>query len=243
MSLNRRLYQWILNVNSEGLPAESSRKSSVASNPSVLDDESPTSLNYFENYSKKYVVAAVINLFYTVEPEHKYTAAENELFPRRSRKYDKLKPFRILISLLDKPEIGSSVLEHVLVEVFRVLRRECEADADQDSLDSKDKKQRKGLREELIKTANLLFNAFEPYFIWDYLEKLILNCFADSKEKSDDGEDVLDGQRECSYVGEENTLVTPKAPRCLEILQIIEFLLDIVVLVRTIFMLFISSVS
>ena len=38
-----------------------------------------------------------------------------------------LRPFRILISLLDKPEIGAAILEDVLIDVFRHMYRECEA--------------------------------------------------------------------------------------------------------------------
>ncbi len=228
MSLNRRLYQWVLNANSEGLQTEASRKSSINSVPSIPDDHddvSASAVNYFENHSKKYVVAAVINLFYLVEPEYKYTAMENELFPRTSRKYDKLKPFRILISLLDKPEIGSSVLEHVLIEVFRVLRRECEAEYNVDSLDVKDNKQSRGLREELVKTANMLFAAFEPYFIWDYIEKLFISCFQRTKPRNDD----CDGAG--GETGMKDEFLTPQAPNCFEILQLTEFLLDIVSLV------------
>lgn len=37
-----------------------------------------------------------------------------------------LRPFRILISLLDKPEIGSSILEDVLIDIFRYMYKECE---------------------------------------------------------------------------------------------------------------------
>lgn len=37
-----------------------------------------------------------------------------------------LRPFRILISLLDKPEIGSAILEDVLIDVFKHMYLECE---------------------------------------------------------------------------------------------------------------------
>eukprot|EP00794_Sanderia_malayensis_P000522 gene522-1172_t len=231
MSLNRRLYQWILNINNNGHQTETSRKNGAKSNVvEDHDDVTATSVNYFEQHSKKYVVAAVINLFYSSEPEYKYNAVENELFPRTSRKHDKLKPFRILISLLDKPEIGSSVLEDVLVEVFRVLRHECETEYSKDSLDVKDKKQMRGLRDELIKTANMLFVAFQPYFIWDYLEKLFTKCFLDEqnddvRNDSRDNHDHYDDR-----LGDEARaeLVTAHAPGCLEILRLTGFLLDII---------------
>ena len=37
-----------------------------------------------------------------------------------------LRPFRILISLLDKPEIGSAILEDVLIDIFQHMYLECE---------------------------------------------------------------------------------------------------------------------
>uniref|UniRef100_A0AAY4AEP0 Dopey N-terminal domain-containing protein n=1 Tax=Denticeps clupeoides TaxID=299321 RepID=A0AAY4AEP0_9TELE len=56
-----------------------------------------------------------------------------------------LKPFRILISLLDKPELGIKLRENKKTA-------------------------------ELIKTANLLFNSFEPYYMWDYIARWFEEC-------------------------------------------------------------------
>ncbi|XP_075859277.1 protein DOP1A isoform X10 [Microcebus murinus] len=95
-----------------------------------------------------------------------------------------LKPFRILISLLDKPELGPVILEDVLIEVFRTLYSQCKAELDlqMDPPFSKDHAQLSSkLREnkktaELIKTANLLFNSFEPYYMWDYVARWFEEC-------------------------------------------------------------------
>ncbi|EAW48674.1 dopey family member 1, isoform CRA_b [Homo sapiens] len=95
-----------------------------------------------------------------------------------------LKPFRILISLLDKPELGPVILEDVLIEVFRTLYSQCKAELDLQTEPpfSKDHAQLSSkLREnkktaELIKTANLLFNSFEPYYMWDYVARWFEEC-------------------------------------------------------------------
>uniref|UniRef100_A0A3P9DSS6 DOP1 leucine zipper like protein A n=1 Tax=Maylandia zebra TaxID=106582 RepID=A0A3P9DSS6_9CICH len=119
-----------------------------------------------------------------------------------------LKPFRILISLLDKPELGPAILEDVLIEVFRTLHTQCrtELDLQNQSPFSKDHTHLSSkLREnkktaELIKTANLLFNSFEPYYMWDYIAHWFEEC--------------------CSADPPELLLV--------EFCQLVDFLLDIV---------------
>ncbi|KAG8516085.1 Protein dopey-1 [Galemys pyrenaicus] len=105
-------------------------------------------------------------------------------FGEESTLMQDLKPFRILISLLDKPELGPVILEDVLIEVFRTLYSQCKAELDlqMEPPFSKDHAQLSSkLREnkktaELIKTANLLFNSFEPYYMWDYVARWFEEC-------------------------------------------------------------------
>ncbi len=98
-----------------------------------------------------------------------------------------LRPFRMLISLLDKPEIGAAILEDVLIDVFRYMYKQCEAinldvygkdnscrfsampSLSRNGRKTKQRKQEKTMNTEIIKTANLLFGSFEPYFMWDFL--------------------------------------------------------------------------
>lgn len=232
MSLNRRLYQWILNVNNEGLPNdhppsesmsnEASRKSSISSSPSIIEDETMMS-SYFETYSKKYVIAALINLFQAIQNEP-IVIGKTDSSQSTSRKSDKLKPFRILISLLDKPEIGSAVLEDVLMEVLRALHHECNTTKEKTNIE---KEQKKVLTEELIKTANLLFNAFEPYFIWEYLEKALKNSFIANMSDTEKSADKMDK----SNSETDEAVVTSLPPQCTELFTLIDFLLDVVCLV------------
>ncbi|XP_054990448.1 protein dopey-1 isoform X2 [Sorex araneus] len=155
MSLNRRLYAWLLGP-----------RSTRHSNP----EEHAT--YYFTTFSKELLVQAMVGIL------------QMNGFGEESTLMQDLKPFRILISLLDKPELGPVILEDVLIEVFRTLYSQCKAELDiqMEPPFSKDHAQLSSkLREnkktaELIKTANLLFNSFEPYYMWDYVARWFEEC-------------------------------------------------------------------
>ncbi|XP_034085309.1 protein dopey-1 isoform X2 [Gymnodraco acuticeps] len=152
MSLNRRLYAWLLGP-----------RSTRQSNPEEHASQ------YFNSFSKDMLVQAMVGIL-----QGKARGGEEE-----SVLMHDLKPFRILISLLDKPELGPAILEDVLIEVFRTLHTQCRTELDLQSQSSFSKDQThlsSKLREnkktaEVIKTANLLFNSFEPYYMWDYIAR------------------------------------------------------------------------
>ncbi|XP_057594808.1 protein dopey-1 isoform X7 [Hippopotamus amphibius kiboko] len=164
MSLNRRLYAWLLGFDNNG--AIIGPRSTRHSNP----EEHAT--YYFTTFSKELLVQAMVGIL------------QVNGFGEESTLMQDLKPFRILISLLDKPELGPVILEDVLIEVFRTLYSQCKAELDlqMEPPFSKDHAQLSSkLREnkktaELIKTANLLFNSFEPYYMWDYVARWFEEC-------------------------------------------------------------------
>ncbi|XP_039603504.1 protein dopey-1 isoform X2 [Polypterus senegalus] len=166
MSLNRRLYAWLLGFDNNG--AIIGPRSTRHSNP-----EEHT-IYYFNSFSKDMLVQAMIGIL-----QGKTFGGEDESVVTRD-----LKPFRILISLLDKPELGPAILEDVLIEVFRTLHLQCKAELDlqiqspfqrdHTQLSSKLRENKKTA--ELIKTANLLFNSFEPYYMWDYIARWFEEC-------------------------------------------------------------------
>ncbi|XP_013909064.1 PREDICTED: protein dopey-1 isoform X3 [Thamnophis sirtalis] len=164
MSLNRRLYAWLLGFDNNG--AITGPRSTRNSNP----EEHAT--YYFNTFSKEMLVQAMVGILQVNVHSEESTLMQD------------LKPFRILISLLDKPELGPVILEDVLIEVFRTLYTQCKAELDlqMESSFSKDHTQLSSkLREnkktaELIKTANLLFNSFEPYYMWDYIARWFEEC-------------------------------------------------------------------
>ncbi|XP_041109188.1 protein dopey-1-like isoform X1 [Polyodon spathula] len=166
MSLNRRLYAWLLGFDNNCVKI--GPRSTRHSNP----EEHAT--YYFNTFSKDMLVQAMVGIL-----QGKAVGGEEE-----SVLMHDLKPFRILISLLDKPELGPAILEDVLIEVFRTLHSQCKAELDLQTqspfckdhtqLSSKLRENKKTA--ELIKTANLLFNSFEPYYMWDYIARWFEEC-------------------------------------------------------------------
>uniref|UniRef100_A0A8D0T4X2 DOP1 leucine zipper like protein A n=1 Tax=Sus scrofa TaxID=9823 RepID=A0A8D0T4X2_PIG len=110
MSLNRRLYAWLLGFDNNG--AVIGPRSTRHSNP----EEHAT--YYFTTFSKELLVQAMVGIL------------QVNGFGEESTLTQDLKPFRILISLLDKPELGPVILEDVLIEVFRTLYSQCKAELD-----------------------------------------------------------------------------------------------------------------
>nr|XP_061805554.1 protein dopey-1-like isoform X2 [Nerophis lumbriciformis] len=196
MSLNRRLYAWLLGP-----------RSTRQSNP-----EEHAS-HYFNTFSKDMLVQAMVGIL-----QGKARGGEEE-----SVLMHDLKPFRILISLLDKPELGPAILEDVLIEVFRTLHTQCRTELDLQShgpftkdhthLSSKLRENKKTA--ELIKTANLLFNSFEPYYMWDYIARWFEECCRRTLNA-------------CTNIPRHaGSLDTPDLS-LIEFCQLVDFLLDIV---------------
>ncbi|XP_074662898.1 protein DOP1A-like [Tubulanus polymorphus] len=165
MSLNRRLFAWLL-----GIPASSG---------SAAQKNQAESEKYFNTYSRELLLHAVRVSF------AQKNDLENKVPPRI---LTSLRPFRILISLLDKPEIGSVIVEDLLIDVFRCLYRECasvfrlKTDDSAQKLNKlcgnrSNKRNRDAIARqeknatEIIKTANLLFGTFEPYYLWDNIAR------------------------------------------------------------------------
>ncbi|KAJ8411492.1 hypothetical protein AAFF_G00163000 [Aldrovandia affinis] len=204
MSLNRRLYAWLLGFDNNG----------VRTGPRSTRNSSPEEhATYYSNtFSKDMLVQAMVGIL-----QGKARGGEEE-----SVLMHDLKPFRILISLLDKPELGPAILEDVLIEVFRTLYTQCRAELDlqNQSPFSKDHSQLSSkLREnkktaELIKTANLLFNSFEPYYMWDYIARLFEDCCRKA----------LDACEPVGAAGKSE----PAELSLLEFCHLVDFLLDIV---------------
>lgn len=218
MSLNRRLYGWLLGTSTTGATVavtETNRlhRSDSTSTSSEMD------LGYFHQYSKDLLVKALKGKLTNTNGFDFHTGTRTSV----------LKPFRILISLLDKPEIGPVILESVLLSVFRCLLRECKGvpEASVQSDTSRPRKNGKVSREssdkddqlgsEMIKTANLLFGSFEPYFIWDFVSRMFTSACDTTKM-------ALRASVSSSHEANDS-------PSLLELCSIVEFLLDIVSLV------------
>lgn len=126
MSLNRRLYAWLLGTEAINKVQESSEFKLN------LDNDT-----YFNKYSKLVLIKAI------------RTALKLSL---QCNPVD-LSPYKILVSLLDKVEVGPVVLDDVLCDVIRTM-----------SLSSDNI--------EVCKSGNLLFATFDPSYIWNYMSQM-----------------------------------------------------------------------
>lgn len=208
MSLNRRLYAWLIGTDCNGvainitavtaaLPAvTSAAKATDLERQDSTSTNFETDMDYFNTYSKDLLVQAVrSSLRETGDGEAVSGGLDGRIV--------NLRPFKVLMSLLDKPEVGSAILEDIILEIFRCMYRECIAKASSNGSDFrssmsassfKDRSsmhsllngtvplwsrpdarfknlEEKGVMSEIVKTANLLFGTFEPYFIWDFIGK------------------------------------------------------------------------
>lgn len=147
-----------------------------------------------------------------------------------------IKPYRLLTSLFDKPQIGPVILDSILYDVFRALYLSClhqqkqknnsvrcvSFNGDITSLKefeevSLSKEYLARNCQELIKNANLLFNTLQSYYIWSYIEKLY-------KEAAQNIKSYRKSFRDRTQINE----IGMGAPSVLEICILTDFLLDII---------------
>ncbi|RHZ59323.1 hypothetical protein Glove_364g9 [Diversispora epigaea] len=122
MSLNRRLYAWLLGP----------------------DDHPEQQTQYFQDYGKSAMVSALKSLFF---------AQADDLVTAQ-------KPFKILISLLDKWEIGLPLVEDLLIDILWSL---------------KDHVEKSTFGTELLQTANMFLEMIDSYLVWMKLYGLVQN--------------------------------------------------------------------
>ncbi|XP_071455571.1 protein DOP1 homolog isoform X2 [Hetaerina americana] len=173
MSLNRRLFAWLLG--SEVNMTLMSSEHPLVKRSKIVDNSLSSSNPYFDLYSRDMLIQAIKVVLHT---------CLNESVPD-------LRPYRLLVSLLDKPDIGPLILDDILYEVFRTLYLACEVSSQRDCKNDSHRMAKsdavpkstsyKG-SQELLKTANLLFSTLEPFYIWQYAGSMFENACRSIKE-------------------------------------------------------------
>lgn len=100
MSLNRRLYSWLL-----GSEVSNQQKRLTPSTTTTETTPAQSDKSYFDQHSKDVLIEAIKC---TLKISLQYSPVD-------------LKPYRIMVSLLDKVEIGPVILDHVMCDVIRVM--------------------------------------------------------------------------------------------------------------------------
>lgn len=226
MSLNRRIFQWFLNVNSDGSTISKVHTTSIDEQTDEESGATPREVerqSYFELYVREPLTVAMIMLFQNVLES---VDAAFQTDPQVSKhRQAHLKPFRILITLLDKPEVGSAILDQLMLEIFRTMYKHSQLKSKLADINIRTLgKDVSTVHNELVKSANLLFNSLQPYFIWDYLCKVLRKCHLEKTDKA-----VTNGSALPNVFA---SLVDVKVPTYLEVFNLVSYLLDIVTVVR-----------
>ncbi|KAL0963641.1 hypothetical protein UPYG_G00308960 [Umbra pygmaea] len=167
MSLNRRLYAWLLGTDIKG--------GMVAADPDISISMEEHTAYYFTSHSRELLVQALINIL---------KQKDVEADPESLIYY--LRPFRIIISLMDKQEIGPLVMGTVLLEAVRAFYSYCRCMLGEEFITSSglsDNQLASKIREnknasEIIKTMNMLVSSMDSEFLWDYLTCHFCTCFS-----------------------------------------------------------------
>ncbi|XP_017688618.1 PREDICTED: protein dopey-2 isoform X1 [Lepidothrix coronata] len=165
MSLNRRLYAWLLGSDIKG--------GTFAPDSTTSEDQA---VYFFGKYSKDLLVESLIVILHQKFPECDNTEEQHQAY---------LKPFRILISLLDKPEIGPQVVGDLFLEVLRAFYSYCKDALGSDlqlSYNQSGNILASAIKEnknasEIVKTVNLLITSLSTDFLWDYMTRCFEDCF------------------------------------------------------------------
>lgn len=166
MSLNRRLYSWILGTD---ISKAMSKSSSTSLKKSVV--------KHFEIYSRDLLTTAILDMINKHINNFKSCCCAVTL-----RLYFGLevKFFRIVISILDKSEIGPVILNDILESLLRlienvstsyisILQSKTQCKKCVVKRDSKEACIR--AHSEFIKSVNLFINTFETDYIWNILSE------------------------------------------------------------------------
>ncbi|XP_051566221.1 protein dopey-2-like isoform X2 [Myxocyprinus asiaticus] len=200
MSLNRRLYAWMLGLDIKGgmVTADTSHYNTV---------EEYTAF-FFNTHSRELLVQALVNVL-----------KQKDIEANPSNVIDYLRPFRIIISLLDKSEIGPLVLSDVLLEVVRAFYSYCKVMLGEDMLNSSlsgsqlnSKIKENKNSSEIIKTVNMLVSAISSNYLWDYMTRHFQNCLSSLSDPAGKGQ-----SKEWS-----------SSPSVTELSTLIIFLLDVI---------------
>ncbi|KAH8254967.1 hypothetical protein KR038_005084 [Drosophila bunnanda] len=183
MSLNRRLFSWLLGSE---VAKNSPTYDTLSLDTTNAPEEEPEPEPYFVKHSRHILIRALITTL----------RLSLDCSPMD------LKPYRIMLSLLDKAEIGSAVLDYVLHDIMRAMYISSG-------------------NAEALKSANLLFATFDPAYIWSYMT----NMFERACQQANSSQEKVQ-QEETS--GRYACDVGAGDPCVLEICVLTEFLLETV---------------
>lgn len=151
MSLNRRLWTWFLGPETSSGPDDStptSPDSSPTITPARNNNVQISQTQYFERYGLAPLVSGVLKM-----------VVDDSLKPP-----EKARPFRICLSLMDRWEIGGLVVPQIFLPAMESVWRYQRLAPSKEAL------------EEVLRSANVFFDAIESNLIWAELTKTIIGA-------------------------------------------------------------------
>ncbi|CAF1040873.1 unnamed protein product [Didymodactylos carnosus] len=167
MSLNRRIYSWFLD--SEQLPLQAQDSIVSTTVTQTCGTSTVAEFTYFTQYTHDNLIHALIN---ALESMKAVPLTYDTIIPitidTMSSSWTLTKLLRVLIILVDKPDVGPNILEYVLMNYLLIVYKQVYFET---KVSSAMNIQQENQRSETLKTLNVLLDTFEPYFIWEFLTK------------------------------------------------------------------------
>ncbi|PBP19238.1 cellular morphogenesis regulator [Diplocarpon rosae] len=148
MSLNRRLWSWLLGPERSNAEGENSPESPTSATGEPLGSMSSSRTRYFEDFGLQPLMQALLKLI----------ARDSSNAVERAR------PFRICLSLMDRWEIGGLVVPDIFLPVVDSVRR------------YRDQAATKTDFSEVLRSASVFFDGVESGLIWGELVQLIVKA-------------------------------------------------------------------
>ena len=148
MGLNRRLWTWFLGPETSSGPDENtlnSPNSSPTMTPVRNHKSQLSQTEYFERYGLAPLVSSILKM-----------VGDDSLKPT-----EKARPFRICLSLMDRWEIGGHVVPQIFLPAMESVWRYRRSSTSKEAL------------EEVLRSANVFFDAIESSLIWAELIQIV----------------------------------------------------------------------
>ena len=159
MSLNRRLWTWFLGPEGSSGP-DDSVPSSPDSSPTIIpaknNNPQLSQTEYFKHYGLAPLVSSILKVI-----------ADDSLKPP-----EKARPFRICLSLMDRWEIGGLVVPQIFLPAMESVWRYQKLATSKEAL------------EEVLRSANVFFDAIESSLIWAELTEIAIGALKTKDPKA-----------------------------------------------------------
>ena len=156
----------------------------------VTSDPDSFQALYFDKFTKSYLLSALHNIIHNASQATKHVATHS----------DSILPYRLMRSLMDKPEIGDVIVTDILPDLTSCLKIQVEClgggvamerssavkpssqttrpSSMKDGGSGGKKSGKKSHKLEILQSANLFFNALAPEQLWQWMESLLSRTIA-----------------------------------------------------------------